>query len=161
MKGNMRMELERFMKVADYMHDWNLEDDFGDSVLSSMCYTIICSADEGCYFLCGMAMGKGKDKAAIKEAYRKECLADFFDGYDIDYSDNDYFIVIDDEDGLFEDMGLEEPEVARTAEELIDNIFGEFLLQFGAFYPDGEEHKWLFDKILQKKQEAHNYLASS
>lgn len=155
------MELERFRKVADYMHDWNLEDDFGDSVLSSMCYNIICSADEGCYFLSGMATSKGKDKANIKEAYRKECLADFFDGYDIDYSDNDYFIVIDDEDGLFEDMGLEEPEVARTAEELIDNIFGEFLLHFGAFYPGGEEYKWLFDKILQKKQEAHDYLVSS
>lgn len=157
----MSRELERFRKVADYMYDWNLEDNFGDTALSSMCYTIICSADEGCYFLWGMASGKGKDKAAIKEAYRKEILADFLDGYDIEYSDSDYFIVIDDEDGVFEDIGLEEPEVASTAEELIDNIFGEFLIQFGVFYSNNEEYKWLFDKILQKKQEAHDYLAAS
>ena len=27
--------------------------------------------------------------------YKKECLADFLDGYDINYSEDDYFIVID------------------------------------------------------------------
>ena len=156
----MSKELERFRIVADYMHDWNLEDDFGDSVLSSMCYTIIYSVNEGAYFLWGMATAEGKDSAAIKEAYRKECLADFLDGYGINYSEDDYFIVID-EDGIFEDIGLDDdPDVANTAEELIDIIFGEFLIQFGVFY-SGNEYKWLYDKILKKKQEAHNYLASS
>ena len=82
-----------FQKFADFMNDWDIMEEFSDSVLKGLRFSVIFLEGEGafCDWMVSFTSNK-KMQLAEAEETRKESLRRIFGGYDIEYDPDDYFL---------------------------------------------------------------------
>ncbi len=142
-----------FQKFADFMNDWNIMEEFSDSVLKGLRFSVIFLEGEGafCDWMVSFTSNK-KMQLAEAEETRKASLRRIFGGYDIEYNPDDYFFEVDDEE--FIENAVDEYNVAPTVEELIDTTFEALIDLAKSTAFDDDNAKDVEKRLLGKKAEA-------
>ena len=142
-----------FQKFADFMNDWNIMEEFSDSVLKGLRFSVIFLEGEGafCDWMVSFTSNK-KMQLAEAEETRKESLRRIFGSYDIEYDPDDYFFEVDDEE--FIENAVDEYNVAPTVEELIDTTFEALIDLAKSTAFDDDNAKDVEERLLSKKAEA-------
>ncbi len=143
-----------FQKFADFLNAWNIAEEFADSVLKGIRFSVVCLDGQGafCDWTVSFTANK-KMQLAEAEETRKESLRRIFGGYDIEYDPDDYFFEVDDED--FIENAVDEYNVAPTVEELIDETFEALIDLAKSTAFDDDNAKDVEQRLLSKKAEAN------
>ena len=93
------------------------------------------------------------------EKTRQESLADVFSGYDIEYSPEDYFIEVSNQE--FIENAYDEYDVADNASDLVDTVFESLTDLAVSTAIDPEHEETAKEKLEQKKNEIKAALDTS
>lgn len=151
---------EDFQVVADILNEWNIAEELEGTVLVGLRFSTIYLTDNGA-FCDWMVSFTSTKKLQLEEAEktRQESLADVFSGYDIEYSPEDYFIEVSDQE--FIENAYDEYDVADNASDLVDTVF-ESLTDLAVSTAIDPEHEEIAkEKLEQKKTEIKAALDTS
>ena len=147
-----------FKKFADFLNDWNISEEFSDSVLKGIRFSVIYLENQGafCDWTVSFTANK-KMQLAEAEETRQESLSRIFSGYDIDYEPEEYFFEVDDEE--FIENAVDDYNVAETVGELIDETFEALIDLAKSTAVDEENAKDVEERLQAKKAEAKDSLS--
>ena len=151
---------EDFRIVADILNEWNIAEELEGTVLVGLRFSTIYLTDNGA-FCDWMVSFTSTKKLQLEEAEktRQESLADVLSGYDIEYSPEDYFIEVSNQE--FIENAYDEYDVAENASDLVDTVF-ESLTDLAVSTAIDPEHEEIAkEKLEQKKTEIKAALDTS
>lgn len=148
-----------FRIVADILNEWDLAEELDGTVLVGIRISTIYLTDNGA-FCDWMVSFTSTKKLQLEEAEktRQESLSNVFSGYDIDYSPEDYFIEVSDQE--FIENAYDEYDVADNASDLVDIVFNSLTDLAVSTAIDSEHEETAKEKLLNKKNEIKKALLS-
>jgi hypothetical protein len=142
---------EHFKKVADMLQEWDAYNDFYPSSMRGLVFSIIYldGESEGAFCEFG-AIGSWENEEQKREPFRQKTLKSLFEGYEVDFSPEEYFVTVTDP------SFIEEIPECRTIDtdalSLVSTLFNElenYYLTIGA----DKRHPEFKERMERKKEE--------